>query len=377
MTTSPSPNSSAALSASVRQAGHRAAALAGVGHDLDRGPWRAAARPARPARRPSAARSARPGCARRPRRRRCRASAAPAARRRDAGHDARLGHLGRGLVAAGRQVGRVEDGLGRGEPAAAARRRRPVPEPWPGNRKAIRGRVGRARPGTPVGVRQPRGGVAVERRRAAARACRPRPPGGWATTAARTGPSAQLGRPGARPGRPSSAKDSAGDAASVRPLDPVAQVGGVGGVEQQQLGVLAGRRRRRVRASSRRAGSGPGACSSAMWVLMPPKPIAETPARTGWPAGQGSASRGTCSGGVGAGQQRVRVAVAGGRRDHLVVHRQRGLDQPGDAGGGLGVADVALDRAERGRSASRVGGACGRRTAPRSRWRRRRSVPVP
>jgi hypothetical protein len=39
----------------------------------------------------------------------------------------------------------------------------------------------------------------------------------------------------------------------------------------------------------------PGACSSAMWVLMPPKPMADTPARIGRSAGHSSASLGTYS----------------------------------------------------------------------------------
>ncbi len=65
-------------------------------------------------------------------------------------------------------------------------------------------------------------------------------------------------------------------------------------------------------------------------------------------------------GGLVAEQSGVRVDVAGRRGDHLVVHGEGGLDQPGDARRGLGVPEVALDRAERGRGGRRVGGAaCG------------------
>ncbi len=54
-------------------------------------------------------------------------------------------------------------------------------------------------------------------------------------------------------------------------------------------------------------------------------------------------------------QFRVGVVVAGGWRNHLVVHGQGGLDQPGDSGGRLGVTDVALDGADGGRVGLRAG----------------------
>jgi hypothetical protein len=66
------------------------------------------------------------------------------------------------------------------------------------------------------------------------------------------------------------------------------------------------------------------------------------------------------------------VAVQGGE-EHAVVDRQRRLDEPGDAGGGLRVADHRLDRAEAGqglaggwgsehaRQGRELGGVAGRR----------------
>ena len=71
-------------------------------------------------------------------------------------------------------------------------------------------------------------------------------------------------------------------------------------------------------------------------------------------------------------QLRVRIDVAGRRRDHLVVDGQDGLEQPADTGRRLGVADVALQRADRGRCGVRVGLPPGRRRTPAVRWRRRR-----
>ena len=49
---------------------------------------------------------------------------------------------------------------------------------------------------------------------------------------------------------------------------------------------------------------------------------------------------------VAAGQRLDRPADLDGRRQDLVMQRQRGLDQPRRAGGGLGVADLRLDRAQ-------------------------------
>ena len=45
--------------------------------------------------------------------------------------------------------------------------------------------------------------------------------------------------------------------------------------------------------------------------------------------------------------ERLRLADLDGRRQHLVVQREGRLDESGDPGGGLGVADLALDRADR------------------------------
>ncbi len=51
--------------------------------------------------------------------------------------------------------------------------------------------------------------------------------------------------------------------------------------------------------------------------------------------------------GVAAGDELVRLVHAGGRRHNAGPERQHGLDQPGCAGCGLGVADVRLDGPER------------------------------
>ncbi len=50
----------------------------------------------------------------------------------------------------------------------------------------------------------------------------------------------------------------------------------------------------------------------------------------------------------------VRLVEVERRRQHAVVQGVGGLDQPGDAGGALGVADLRLDRAERGRARRRA-----------------------
>ena len=83
------------------------------------------------------------------------------------------------------------------------------------------------------------------------------------------------------------------------------------------------------------------------WALVPLMPKEETPARRGRPAvgpGDGLGEQGDGAG--------VPVDVGGGLVDVqgggqvAVAHGHDHLDDAGDAGGGLGVADVGLDRAE-------------------------------
>ena len=66
------------------------------------------------------------------------------------------------------------------------------------------------------------------------------------------------------------------------------------------------------------------------------------------------------SGMCGLGSREVQV-----RRDLAVLQRQRRLDQAGDAGGRLQVADVGLDRADRQRRPAAAGRRRARRRAPR------------
>ena len=113
-----------------------------------------------------------------------------------------------------------------------------------------------------------------------------------------------------------------------------------------------------------RTGRGPdgtgsdGASSSTTWTLVPPRPKELTPARRGAPsAGPGPGrrrrtgrSKSIC--GFGASKWRLGGMVA-------VLQRQRRLDQPGDAGRRLEVADVGLHRAD---GAERRCAACRRGT---------------
>ena len=123
-------------------------------------------------------------------------------------------------------------------------------------------------------------------------------------------------------------------------------------------------------ASARPVGPRPsaGGCSRMTWALVPLMPNEDTPARRGRPvSGHGIASvssstapadQSTC--GVGSSTCRV-------LGQHAVPHRHDHLDDPADAGGGLGVADVRLERAEPQRPSGRslaVGGE--QRPGPRS-----------
>ena len=111
-------------------------------------------------------------------------------------------------------------------------------------------------------------------------------------------------------------------------------------------------------------GGGPGTCSSrTTWKLVPPKPKALTPARRTPPGGSGQ-SRSSVLTRNGDGvpvDVGVGVAEVQAGREHLLVQRHDDLEQAGGAGGGLEVADVGLDRAER----DRAGRGTGRRR-PRS-----------
>ena len=168
---------------------------------------------------------------------------------------------------------------------------------------------------------------------------------------------------------------------------------GVGDVGRVELGVVLAGGRRGARPASRRAASAlgregkgdragqglgrgasrlpsllgvlrarpaAGASSRITWALVPLMPKEETPARRGRPLGSQA---------LGLGQQldlpRLPVDLGGGRvdvqglRQHALAHRHHHLDHAGDSGGGLGVADVGLDRAEPQR----------RSRAPGRRWR--------
>ena len=115
-----------------------------------------------------------------------------------------------------------------------------------------------------------------------------------------------------------------------------------------------------------RRGSAAGASSRMTWALVPLMPKEETPARRGRPVRRPGA-------GLGEQLDRARrpVDVRGGLvdvqglRQDAVPHRQHHLDDAGDAGGGLGVADVGLERAEPQRAGRRpvlaVGGEQGLR----------------
>ena len=114
------------------------------------------------------------------------------------------------------------------------------------------------------------------------------------------------------------------------------------------------------RSASEGRGSGSGAASSTRCAFVPLKPNELTPAMGGPPAsdtvcvGTRSASRGQSTSGFG----HVEMQVP---RKLTVLQREHGLDQPGDAGRGLQMADVRLDRTEEQRLAARPP-----KTAPRA-----------
>ncbi len=120
-------------------------------------------------------------------------------------------------------------------------------------------------PAQPLGGLGGLGGDHRRPRRAVLAARAGAPPRGRPARRARGAPRS---RPGARPAR-------ASDSASARG-------------EQQQLGVLPGGEQLALARPPATGGAAAGAPSITTWALMPPKPMAETPARSGWPAGQGS-----------------------------------------------------------------------------------------
>ena len=105
--------------------------------------------------------------------------------------------------------------------------------------------------------------------------------------------------------------------------------------------------RRRIRA---RAGLdlGVARASRMTWALVPLMPKDETPARRGRSAGRPVAARSVSSSTAPADQSTCGVGsstcrVCGSTPCRIAMHH---LDHAGDAGGGLGVADVGLDRAQ-------------------------------
>ena len=99
--------------------------------------------------------------------------------------------------------------------------------------------------------------------------------------------------------------------------------------------------------SFRSASCRAGTASRITWALVPLMPNEDTAARRGrssWGQVTGSVSSRTapvCQSTCGLGSSTCRV-----RGQHAVAHRQHHLDDAGDAGGGLGVADVGLHRAQ-------------------------------
>ena len=97
-----------------------------------------------------------------------------------------------------------------------------------------------------------------------------------------------------------------------------------------------------------RASPAAGASSRITWALVPLMPKEETPARRGRPLAlprhrPRSAARPRPPPSRRAGRARRRAASSAGRPSRIAMHH---LDHAGDAGRGLGVADVGLDRAE-------------------------------
>ena len=229
---------------------------------------------------------------------------------------------------------RAEDRLAR------RRARAPCPAycaPWPGNRNATGGRrAPRRRPAT-------RRGAASAQRRARPRRASRHDHGAAVRERAGGPPGAcRRRRPAAAPGarRRCAASSARRRVQRRRACAPRAT-----------SSCQRPRRRRRAR--------GAGASSSTTCALVPPMPNELTPARRGVavrrPVGaarsltkNGLAAKSIC----GLGRSKCRL---GGISP--VLQREHGLDQPGDAGRRVEVADVGLDRADarRSRVASRAG----------------------
>ena len=205
------------------------------------------------------------------------------------GDDPRLGDRGGDQVAAGRQ----RAGRGRARRPSAKRRRSAPPSPrrpgaLAGEQEADpRRAAGGAQEHPAVGV-QHRARAVVQQRSAAGRSrCSAssgllaRPPRGAAGRPAR--------RTGWRPGRRARRRTACGTIAgqlrrsgrAVRRCRPRRAAAARQSCRERTSCLVALRDR-----GSRRA---PSACSTTTWALMPPKPIEDTPARIGAPAGHSSA----------------------------------------------------------------------------------------
>ena len=235
-----------------------------------------------------------------------------------------------------RRCARANTGDGR----RAARRAMPAHcEPWPGKTKTalpppagagdqVRGRAAR-RPARQGRVRSvvP---VVAERRRPGARG-----PRGVVASERPTSASARRRRPG--------------EHAARRPA-PRSACAGAGGRRQRHRR-HGGHGRDGDRSARRALGGGlggSGACSRMTWALVPLMPNDETPARRGRSGprprrglGQQLDARRRTSRRAAIGSSTC--SVRGSTPCRIAMHH---LDDAGDAGGGLGVADVRLDRAE-------------------------------
>ena len=222
-------------------------------------------------------------------------------------------------------------------------------EPWPGNTNTVLpGRPPRAAPVTtrrgcpprpggqpgqqvaavggddhrPVLERRPGGGQRVTATSAGSR------PGRAGQVPAAAGAAwARSARPGPgrdRPGSPAPPGSSAGCGPPARPRRARRASGGGGRLLEDDVGVGAADAERGDPGAARAAASGQGRARSAAGPRRRPS------RRAGW-----ARRRAGCAGSV------------------PVLHGQHHLDDAGDAGGGLGVADVGLDRAQPQRLAGR------------------------
>ena len=253
------------------------------------------------------------------------------ARRAAADSTSRSGRSQSGSSGAHASSKAVGEHRGRGRAA-----RRPMPArcaPWPVNRKAVRPPPARRRRRRSAAARRPRrrqggqqlGRCPADRRPARCASAAARCASGSATSAERrrrAAGSSELARAGAACARSAVGRRAADD--QPRRHRPRA-AGGLG-----------------------RRPSGAGGCSRMTWALVPLIPNDETPARRGRPAararaGPRSAARPRRRTSRRAGSARRRAGCCGSTPCRIAMHH---LDDAGDAGGGLGVADVGLQRAE-------------------------------